>query len=133
MVMRLRYWQTGPALITSVPLSETETWASEKLGPHTELVSSIGADFGAGHPIDVRAIGLRHTPDPNSSIGLAVLMASTTSYDWRPVVALALNKDGAMHTYCVPPSGAYRFWKLIAADNPKYNHAWQIVTLAFYQ
>jgi hypothetical protein len=109
------------------------TWGSEKLGPHTEMVSYIGADFGVGHPIEVRAIGLRHGPDPDSSIGSAVLMASTNGYDWRPEVELALNTGGAMHTYCVPPAGAYRFWKLMAADNPKRDHAWQIVTLTFYQ
>jgi hypothetical protein len=109
------------------------TWASERLGPTTMLVSFIGADFGPNQPVEVRAIGLQHSPDPGSSISSAILMSSDTSYNWSPIAVLQLNKDGALHTYCLPPSGGHRFWKLVAGDNPKHNYAWQIATLRFYR
>jgi hypothetical protein len=109
------------------------TWASERLGPTTMLVSFIGADFGPSQPVEVRAIALQHSPDPDSSIASAILMSSDTSYNWSPIALLQLNKDGALHTYCLPPGGGHRFWKLVAADNPRHNYAWQIATLRFYQ
>jgi hypothetical protein len=109
------------------------TWASERLGPLTKLVSYIGADFGAGQAVEIRGVGVQHTPDTGSSIASALLMAADSRYDWRPAAEIALAKDGTRHVYCVPPSGAHRFWKLVAADNPRFNYAWQVVTLRFYQ
>ena len=109
------------------------TWASERLGPTTMLVSFIGADFGPNQPVEVRAIGLQHSPDPGSSIGSAILMSSDTGYNWIPVAVLHLNKDGALHAYCLPATSAHRYWKLVATDNPKHNYAWQVATLRFYR
>ena len=109
------------------------TWGSERLGPTTALVSFIGADFGSNRQVRVRAIELQHSPDPGSSISSAILMSSDTGYNWIPIALLPLNKDGAPHMYCVPDGGAHRFWKVVAADNPKNNYAWQVSRLRFYQ
>jgi hypothetical protein len=50
------------------------------------------------------------------------------------VAALALKQGGEPQSYCLPAaSGAYRFWTLLANDNPLPNHAWQVSSLAFYQ
>jgi hypothetical protein len=108
-------------------------WASEALGPRNAFLSYIGADFGSVAPVSVRVVDVQQSSDPASCVEHAVLMASDNNYAWRSVVEFALSKDGVSRMYSVPFVGAHRFWKLVAADDTKIDHAWQINTLRFYQ
>jgi hypothetical protein len=96
----------------------TTLWQSSQSAAGVSGVACIGQDFGAGNDQQIRQVSIKQQGAVTNSITSVTVQNSSNGSSWNSVSTFAPTINSVIQYFAVPASGAYRYWRLLAAASP---------------